>query len=225
MIKKNYNYISAGFWRVPSVQGEMEPLDRYLFLYFLTNSMTNFSGIYECPLELISHETRLAMPLIEEILKRLKSKITYIKGWVFIKNRPKYRHLKSSAIEKEIVKEINSIPPIIVQEFEKTTGVQISSFLPKSIKISAKKNENGFDTWWSFYPRKEAKKKALASWVKIKPNKELQKTMLVAILKRKESDEWLEDSGKYIPLAATWLNGERWEDVIPENKDEDDGWR
>ncbi|PPS64456.1 hypothetical protein CR917_08705 [Pseudomonas sp. BRM28] len=28
------------------------------------------------------------------------------------------------------------------------------------------------------------------------------------------SRDWTKDSGQYIPLASTWINGERWHDVL-----------
>ena len=34
------------------------------------------------------------------------------------------------------------------------------------------------------------------------------------LAKWRNSDEWAEDGGRYIPHPATWLNGERWEDEV-----------
>jgi len=37
-----------------------------------------------------------------------------------------------------------------------------------------------------------------------------------------KSEQWTKDNGQYIPHAATWLNGRRWEDELkgqePERK-------
>ncbi|RNF93802.1 hypothetical protein EFK07_03350 [Pseudomonas putida] len=30
-----------------------------------------------------------------------------------------------------------------------------------------------------------------------------------------KSHDWTKDSGQFIPHAATWLNGKRWEDELP----------
>lgn len=30
------------------------------------------------------------------------------------------------------------------------------------------------------------------------------------------SADWTKDGGQYIPHAATWLNGKRWEDELPQ---------
>lgn len=69
---------------------------------------------------------------------------------------------------------------------------------------------DGFDTFWVQYPKKVAKKDARKAWNKIKPNEELLNTMLAAIEAQKQSKQWIEG---YVPNPATWLNGERWNDV------------
>jgi hypothetical protein len=38
--------------------------------------------------------------------------------------------------------------------------------------------------------------------------------MLQALEKQKRSEQWQKDNGKFIPHAATWLNGKRWEDEL-----------
>lgn len=70
---------------------------------------------------------------------------------------------------------------------------------------------NSFDTFWLAYPKKVAKKDAQRAWMKIKPSQELLTTMLEAIEQQKQSKTWREG---YVPNPATWLNGERWNDVV-----------
>lgn len=70
---------------------------------------------------------------------------------------------------------------------------------------------DGFDTFWIQYPKKVAKKDARKAWDKIKPSEELLNTMLAAIEVQKQSKLWIEG---YVPNPATWLNGERWNDVV-----------
>ena len=66
-----------------------------------------------------------------------------------------------------------------------------------------------FENFWSAYPKKEAKKDALAAWAKVKAPL---KTLLEAIERKRGTDEWTKSKGQFVPLAATWLNGKRWED-------------
>jgi len=40
--------------------------------------------------------------------------------------------------------------------------------------------------------------------------------ILNAIEQQKQSEQWSKDGGQFIPLPATWLNNQRWEDdVLP----------
>ena len=82
--------IDTRFWSDNFI-ADLNPLDRYLFLYFLTNEHTNISGIYEVPLKRISDETGIEKEMLLRMIKRLKGKIAYIKGWVAIRNFSKYQ--------------------------------------------------------------------------------------------------------------------------------------
>lgn len=73
--------------------------------------------------------------------------------------------------------------------------------------------DNGFEKFWQAYPKKLAKQEALKAWKKLKPNAELLRDVLNALEKWKNSAQWQENNGKYIPYPATWLNGRRWEDA------------
>ena len=69
-----------------------------------------------------------------------------------------------------------------------------------------------FEAFWKAYPRKESKPTARKAFEKINPDDELLKKMLSAIEKWKETSQWQEDGGRYIPHPSTWLNQQRWED-------------
>ena len=84
--------------------------------------------------------------------------------------------------------------------------------LDKSTVHSDKPNDDGFDTFWAAYPRKEGKKTAQAAWAKIKnPDIDL---ILDAISKQKKTIQWTKEKGSFIPHPTTWLNQERWNDDV-----------
>jgi DNA-binding transcriptional MocR family regulator len=74
--------------------------------------------------------------------------------------------------------------------------------------------EAGFDQFWKLYPKKKSRKDALKAWEKLKPDAELRQTMLTALASHCVSRDWTKDDGQYVPNAATWLNGEKWHDVL-----------
>ena len=69
-----------------------------------------------------------------------------------------------------------------------------------------------FDLFWSYYPRKLARRDAEKAWAKIPPNKQLDAVEALKkhlIMWRQKATE-----KQFIPYPATWLNGARWEDEI-----------
>jgi hypothetical protein len=78
-----------------------------------------------------------------------------------------------------------------------------------------------FSAFWTAYPRHEAKKDAQKAWSKLNPSPELVERIIAALTWQREQESWQKDDGQYIPLPATWIRGERWEDerrVIPERR-------
>ena len=68
-----------------------------------------------------------------------------------------------------------------------------------------------FEKFWSAYPRKEGKQKARSAFEKVTVDLDV---LLVALEAQKKSSQWTKDNGQFIPHAATWLNGKRWEDQL-----------
>lgn len=85
-------------------------------------------------------------------------------------------------------------------------------------------NENNeintlFDAFWSVYPNKQAKQKAFESWQKKIKTSELAEQVIRHVTLRKQADDqWLKESGKFIPMPTTFLNQARWEDQYQANQ-------
>lgn len=75
---------------------------------------------------------------------------------------------------------------------------------------------DGFDSFWSAYPRKVAKAEAQKSFNKIRPDAETLTQMLASLARSRQSTDWLKDNGQFIPFPSTWLNQRRWEDEASE---------
>ncbi len=78
-------------------------------------------------------------------------------------------------------------------------------------------NSEMFAIFWSDYPRRIAKKDALKAWLKLKLDEELFRTIIGAVRDQKEF-LWHETEVRFIPYPASWLNGERWADELPDWK-------
>ena len=73
---------------------------------------------------------------------------------------------------------------------------------------------DAFEVFWKLYPNKKAKANARKVWMKLKPSAELRQTLMTALGNHRLSRDWAKDDGQYVPMASTWLNGERWTDVL-----------
>lgn len=69
-----------------------------------------------------------------------------------------------------------------------------------------------FTMFWMAYPRHEGKQNAQRAFEKLKPDESMLETMLRAIERQKQTSQWQESGGQFIPHPATWLNQRRWED-------------
>ena len=72
-------------------------------------------------------------------------------------------------------------------------------------------NEICFDNFWLLYPRHEARKDASKAWSQTPPQDHL--TAIEAIVNWRRI--FLLRETQHIPLAATWLRGERYFDELP----------
>lgn len=88
--------INTKFWTDNYILNELNPIDKLLFLYLITNPYTDISGIYELPLKIMAVETGIDKENIEKvILPRFEKegKILYQDGWIAIKNFQKHQTL------------------------------------------------------------------------------------------------------------------------------------
>lgn len=79
-----------------------------------------------------------------------------------------------------------------------------------------------FAEFWAQYPKKVGKGAAEKAFDRIKPDKQTFDRMMSAISVQKQSRQWMENNGQYIPNPATWLNQRRWEDELAQGAGDTD---
>jgi len=99
---------------------------------------------------------------------------------------------------------------------ENTQGNNTNNNNTKSIKTSAHKPDEleGFEQFWKLYPKKKSQKDAKKAWAKLAPDQELRSSLITALGKQCLQHDWIKDGGQYVPLASTWINGEKWTDEV-----------
>jgi hypothetical protein len=127
--------INTCFWSDSFVVG-LDPLERYLFLYFLTNEHTNVAGIYELALPVMARETGLDKEMLEKMLPRFEVKIFYIDGWIYLKNFQKHQRINDK-MRVGIENVYKSIPKHILAKIDRLSKT-IKDFDISKLKSESK---------------------------------------------------------------------------------------
>ncbi len=106
--------INTKFWD-DAYSSNLDPIEKLLFLYFLTNTSSNICGIYEIPLKKIANETGVDKDMVEKVISRFEKdhKIYYRSGWVGLVNFIKNQNQNSPKVKKGIEIEMEKAPEII----------------------------------------------------------------------------------------------------------------
>lgn len=89
------------FWSDGWVR-KLNPLDRYLFLYLITNEHTNWAGVYELEIGMMAYESGIDQRELEHsMLPRLSPKAIYFDGWVCVPNWAKHHMSESGTLSPQ----------------------------------------------------------------------------------------------------------------------------
>ncbi|GAB2531983.1 helix-turn-helix domain-containing protein [Simplicispira piscis] len=99
-----------------------------------------------------------------------------------------------------------------------TSKEQVKEQVKEQRRARAKSSDlpEGFAEFWTEYPRKEGRTKALESWVKrgLDSDLALRERVMAALARHRTQQQWTKDNGQFIPHASTWLNQERYLDDV-----------
>lgn len=108
MSKKRY--IDTKFWDDNYII-DLDPIEKLLFIYSLTNPLTNIAGIYEIQLKRIAFDTGIDKDMVTKIFDRFSNdnRIKYYEGYLIIINFLKHQKLNPK-IAKGIEMIISELP-------------------------------------------------------------------------------------------------------------------
>ncbi|HBB18403.1 MAG TPA: hypothetical protein DCZ97_15910 [Syntrophus sp. (in: bacteria)] len=138
--------------------------------------------------------------------------------------------MQGSDIEKEGMQEDSRSPHGVLSEPSVSTHGALTAQTETETETEGKEKPKGgcggetkpagagirerFARFWKAYPKKRSKGQAERVFFRIDPDEQLLATMIATIERAMTSEEWLKESGKYIPYPATWLGARGWEDEI-----------
>lgn len=104
-------YVSTSFWDDPWIQ-ELDAEAKLLYMYLLTNSLTNIAGIYKITVRRISFDTGIAVSVVSEKLDMFEKsgKAAFFEEYIIIRNWPKHQKLSSKDTKAGIERVIVALP-------------------------------------------------------------------------------------------------------------------
>ena len=108
--------VNTKFWDDSYIAG-LTPGEKLLFLYLITNPLTNISGVYELPLRRAAFDVGLSDKEVERVLERFEAdgKIARAGGWVGVTNFIKHQTLNPK-IKIGILQELNRAPKEVIDK-------------------------------------------------------------------------------------------------------------
>lgn len=103
-------YLNTKFWDDNYIVN-LDPTEKLLFIYLLTNPLTNIIGIYEIAIRRIAFDTGIDQDMVLKILDRFErdNKIKYSQGYIVIRNFIKHQK-NNPSINKGIETSLQEVP-------------------------------------------------------------------------------------------------------------------
>ncbi len=111
--------VNTRFW-IDEYICKLDPIEKLLFLYFLTNPMTEICGIYEIPIKTIAVDTGIEQDMVHRIIRRFSrdKKVFYKKGWIIVVNFIRYQ-IMNPKVEMGIKNCLEKVPLEIITFLDK----------------------------------------------------------------------------------------------------------
>jgi len=144
MIKTKSRLVNTKFWD-DKYTSNLDPIEKLLFLYFLTNPLTNLIGVYEIELRRIAFDTGIDKEMVIKIIERFSKdeKIYYYEGYLIIKNFVKFQNEGSEKVKIGIKNLFEALPEKI-KKFNSglVKGIDTVSYINTNINTNSNININ-----------------------------------------------------------------------------------
>ena len=103
--------IKDSFW-TDSYIANLDPIEKMIFLYLLTNPLCNIAGVYEIQLRRIAFDTGIDKDMLEKVFQRFEKdgKLLRIDDWVLLVNHAKHQSYKNPNVSKGIKRILEELP-------------------------------------------------------------------------------------------------------------------
>lgn len=121
----------------------LDPSEKLLFIYFLSNPLTNIAGVYEISIRRISLDTGIEDKMAKNIMERfeLKGKLKYQDGWLALKNFIKYQ-MANPKIKAGVEAILKECPPWAFEFVLDSLPIDYDSLSHLNINVNENSNVN-----------------------------------------------------------------------------------
>lgn len=223
--------VNTHFWDDKYIT-KLDPIEKLLFLYLLTNPLTNLAGIYEITYKRMGFDTGIEPDMVAKVIKRFSrdNKVFYRDGYIIVTNFRQHQNYNPS-MENNVHKVLDKLPQKVLDFIEKIKEIKqpVNSLSPECGQVEYKDKEEGeiedkgkkmkdeillekFQAFWKLYPRKDDKKATQIKFNKLNPDDEMFSGMMQALQNQIQAGMY--EDKKYTPMPSTWLSKERWNNEI-----------
>lgn len=196
--------VNTAFWD-DSYIINLDPVEKLLFLYLLTNTLTNISGIYEITNRRIGFDTGIDKDMVEKILERFikDGKIKREGNWIVVINFIEHQSLNPKVIIG-IEREIKHLP----ENIKKIIDYHRLSHLTK-LNLTKPNVNIPFEKFWNLYDKKRGDKTKLETkWNKLTDKDRTAIMDYIPKYKLSQPDK------QYRKDPQTFLNNKSWNDEL-----------
>lgn len=234
----SYRNIQMTFWTDAKIMENFTAMEKYMYLYLLTNPHTSLCGCYEISFVTAASETALKKPEVKKLITKLieKGVIDYSEetNEVLLLHWHKYNwtsseklrvslekivaHIKCLKFQRYLEELLKCTDRVSVQyQYPTDTSVTVSvsdnNINPidiKTIDINTLKRE--FEEIWKIYPKKHGKEKALEYYIRDRRAGATYEEIGNGVASYRSFVEAEGTDLQYIKMGSTFFSQKAWQD-------------
>lgn len=142
--------IKDSFW-TDSYVANLDPIEKLLYLYLLTNPLCNIAGIYEIQNRRIAFDTGIDKDMVEKMLNRFENdgKILRHHDWLILVNYAKHQSYKNPNVTKGIGRIIEELPIEVkaLKGFERLSHFTLLNLTLPNLTVTESKDSENTMSW------------------------------------------------------------------------------
>lgn len=228
----SYRNIQMSFWTDAKILENFTAMEKYVYLYLLTNPHTSLCGCYEISFVTAATETALKKSDFKKHIQSLikKGVIAYSEetNEVLLLHWHKYNWTSSEKLRASLEKIINHVKCLEFQQYlmgllncTDTVSIPYGYGTDTSVSVSVSDNNNvldintlkkEFEDIWKIYPRKHGKDKALEYYIRDRKAGATYEEIGKGVFDYREFVEAENVELQYMKMGSTFFSQRSWMD-------------